>query len=81
VPGVAVRWPAGFFKEFVVDFAGTGRTVADINSGLRTRGIFGGKDLSADLPELGQAALYCVTELHTAADIAALVRALTEVVR
>jgi glycine dehydrogenase subunit 1 len=81
VPGVAVRWPSGFFKEFVVDFAGTGRTVADVNSALRTRGIFGGTDLSADFPELGQAALYCVTELHTAADIAALVRALTEVAR
>ena len=36
---------------------------------LRERGIFGGRDLSRDLPELGQSALYCVTEVHTQADI------------
>ena len=33
---------------------------------LREHGIFGGKDLSAEFPELGQIALYCVTEIHTA---------------
>ena len=38
-----------------------------------------GKDLSVDFPELGQAALYCVTELHTAVDIETLATALTEV--
>jgi glycine dehydrogenase subunit 1 len=78
VHGVAVRW-RGFFKEFVVDFAGTGHTVADVNAALRSRGIFGGKDLSKDFPQLGQAALYCVTEVHTQDDIAALVAALQEV--
>ena len=36
-----------------------GRTAA-----LREHGIFGGKDLSRDFPELGQSALYCVTEVH-----------------
>ncbi len=76
---VRIRWPAGFFKEFVVDFSGTGRTVAEINTALRHRGIFGGKDLSADFPELGQSALYCVTELHTGQDISDLVDALSEV--
>ncbi|GLY85039.1 aminomethyl-transferring glycine dehydrogenase subunit GcvPA [Actinoallomurus iriomotensis] len=80
VPGVSVRWPSGFFKEFVVDFTTTGRTVAQVNTALRARGIFGGKDLSVDFPELGQAALYCVTEIHTADDITALVSALHEVV-
>jgi glycine dehydrogenase subunit 1 len=78
LPGVEVRW-RGFFKEFVVDFTGTGRSVAEINPALRERGIFGGKDLSADFPQLGQAALYCVTEVHTEDDIAALVAALREV--
>jgi glycine dehydrogenase subunit 1 len=78
VPGATVRW-GGFFKEFVVDFSATGRLVADINAALREYHIFGGKDLSIDFPELGQAALYCVTEMHTAADIDALVAALTEV--
>ncbi|WP_222722071.1 aminomethyl-transferring glycine dehydrogenase subunit GcvPA [Actinomadura alba] len=80
VPGLRVLWPSGFFKEFVVDFTGTGRSVAAVNGFLRDRGIFGGKDLSADFPELGQAALYCVTEIHTADDITALVSALNEAV-
>jgi len=80
IPGVRVRWPSGFFKEFVVDFSETGKTVAQINETLRGKAIFGGKDLSADFPELGQAALYCVTEIHTEADITALIGALTEAV-
>jgi glycine dehydrogenase subunit 1 len=80
IAGVRVLWPSGFFKEFVVDFNGTGRSVAAINEALRGRGIFGGKDLSADFPELGQAALYCVTEIHTADDITALVSAINEAV-
>lgn len=79
VPGVRVRW-SGFFKEFVVDLNGTGRTVAEVNATLLASGIFGGKDLSTDFPELGQSALYCVTEVHTAEDIDALISALTEAV-
>ena len=77
--GVTVRWPDGFFKEFVVDFGGTGRTVAEINADLRGHGVFGGKDLSADFPDLGQSALYCVTEVHTADDITTLTTALRKV--
>ena len=79
VPGVRVKW-GGFFKEFVVDVSGTGRTVAEINASLRANGIFGGKDLSLDFPELGQSALYCVTEVHTEEDIDQLVSALKEAV-
>ena len=75
--GVRVRWPDGFFKEFVVTFDGA--AVADVNRALRTHRIFGGKDLSRDFPELGQSALYCVTEVHTAADIERLAGALEEV--
>jgi glycine cleavage system P protein (glycine dehydrogenase) subunit 1 len=81
IPGIRVRWPAGFFKEFVVDFNDTGKSVAAINEALRGRDIFGGKDLSHDFPGLGQSALYCVTEVHTAEDITALVNALNEVVK
>ncbi|MCF6508117.1 aminomethyl-transferring glycine dehydrogenase subunit GcvPA [Blastococcus sp. MG754426] len=79
LPGVEVRWPQGFFREFVVDFSGTGRRVAEIDAALRDRGIFGGKDLSQDFPELGEAALYCVTEVHTQTDVDRLVEALREV--
>ena len=42
---------------------------AEVNEALLARGIFGGRDLSADYPQLGQSALYCVTEVHTKADI------------
>jgi glycine dehydrogenase subunit 1 len=80
VPGVSVRW-GGFFKELVVDFSQTGRTVAEIDAGLRERGIFGGGDLSASHPHLGQSALYCVTEVHTQDDVDRLVEALVEVTR
>jgi len=64
------------FKEFVVDFTDTGRTVKEINESLLEEGIFGGKDLSSDFPELGQSALYCVTEIHTKKDIDTLAEAL-----
>jgi glycine dehydrogenase subunit 1 len=79
LPGIEVRYPTGFFKEFVVDFTGTGKTVAEIDRGLRIRGIFGGGDLSSSHPALGQSALYCVTEVHTADDIDWLIEALSEV--
>ena len=68
------------FKEFVVNFDGTGKTVEEIDRALSARGIFGGKDLSEEFPELGNSALYCVTEVHTKGDIDRLVSALREVV-
>ena len=79
IPGVRVVGAEACFKEFVVDFAGTGRTVAAINDALRQRGIFGGIDLSRSFPELGQSSLYCVTEVHAAADIQRLAAVLREV--
>jgi glycine dehydrogenase subunit 1 len=81
IPGVtAPLFEAPHFKEFVVNFDGAGRTVADIHRALLARGIFGGQDLTQDFPELGASALYCVTEVHTQADIDRLVDALKEVV-
>ncbi len=79
IPAVSVEWPTAFFKEFVVRFDDTGNTVAGINRRLRKRGIFGGRNLSGDFPDLGQSALYCVTEVHTRDDIDRLVGALEEV--
>ncbi len=81
IDGIRIPWPEGFFKEFVVNFDACGKTVAEINDALRTRHqIFGGKDLSQELPELGQSALYCVTEIHTADDLTRLAQAVKEVV-
>jgi len=74
------RFRSTHFKEFVVGFEGTGRTVAEINRALLAREIFGGKDLSREFPELGQSALYCVTEIHTKDDIDRLSEALKEAI-
>lgn len=80
LPGVSTgRFSAAPFKEFVVDFNATGRTVTDINRSLLDCDIFGGKDLSGEFPQLGQSALYCVTEVHTKEQIDRLVAVLGEV--
>ena len=42
------------------------------------QGIFGGKYLSKEFPELKESALYCITEIHTKEDIDRLVQALIE---
>ncbi|MGI6143789.1 MAG: aminomethyl-transferring glycine dehydrogenase subunit GcvPA [bacterium] len=80
VKGVkAPLFTGAHFKEFVVNFDGTGKTVAQVNKKLLEYKIFGGKDLSQDFPALGQSALYCVTEIHTKADIDNLAAALGEI--
>ncbi len=81
IKGVRIAFPKGFFKEFVVNFDKTGRSVARINKALRRHRIFGGKDISREFPELGQSALYCVTEVHGREDIERLAAALKEAVR
>ncbi len=81
VPGVKIVWPDTTFKEFVVNFDGTGKRVAAIDEALRARGIFGGKDISGEAGGPGQSALYCVTEIHSAADIRRLADALKEICR
>jgi glycine dehydrogenase subunit 1 len=82
IPGVSVPFRDGHhFKEFVVDLTATGRTVRDVTATLRDRGIFGGIDLSGSMPELGQALLVCVTEVHTQADIDRLATELAEALR
>ncbi|MFN2174064.1 MAG: aminomethyl-transferring glycine dehydrogenase subunit GcvPA [Candidatus Promineifilaceae bacterium] len=80
IPGVqAPLFEAPHFKEFVVNFDQAGISVAEINEALLARGIFGGKDLSHEFPHLAQSALYCVTEIHTQADIDHLARTIQEV--
>jgi glycine dehydrogenase subunit 1 len=79
VPGVKIGLTPAFFKEFVVDFGGSGMSVAAVNKALLGKGIFGGKDLSAEFPELGQSALYCVTEYHSKAEVERLASAVAEV--
>ena len=41
--------------------------------------VFGGKDLSLEFPELGQSALYCVTELVSQEEIDRFITVLTTI--
>lgn len=75
------RFKAPYFKEFVVDFNKTGVSVRKINKCLLEYNIFGGVDLSNSFSELGNSALYCVTEIHTKEDIDKLVEALKDIIR
>ncbi len=61
------------FKEFAVKLPGE---VKRLNKILLEHKIIGGLDLSPFYPELGQSALFCVTETRTRAQIDALVEAL-----
>jgi len=79
VRGVKLKFRSPFFKEFVINFDRTGKTVARINNALLKHKIIGGKDLSKEFPELGQSALYCVTETKTMDDIQNLANAFKEV--
>jgi glycine cleavage system P protein (glycine dehydrogenase) subunit 1 len=81
VPGLRVIWPDMHFKEFVVNFDASGKTVAWVNDALRGHGIYGGKDISDEGLNFGQSALYCVTEVHTAADIRRLADTLREILQ
>jgi glycine dehydrogenase subunit 1 len=69
------------FKEFVVNFDGTTKTVTEINKALLEQGIFGGKDLTKEFPNLGNSALYCITEVHRNSDIYKLISAVEEVIK
>ncbi len=68
-----------WFQEFILNFDQCDKTVADINRRLLDFDILGGKDLSGDFPELGQSALYAVTELTTVEEIKKVARALEEI--
>lgn len=80
----AVKCPvfeAPHFKEFVVDFSAAGRTVTDINNALMAQGIFGGLDLTHRFPELGNCALWCVTDVHSQQDIDRAARVMEDVLK
>jgi glycine dehydrogenase subunit 1 len=78
LPGVrAPMFNSYHFKEFTVRFKG--KTAETVNKALLSNQIQGGLPLARSFPELGEAALYCVTEMHTKKDIDALVSGLREV--
>lgn len=63
------KFDAFHFMEFTVNFDKTGKKLSTINDELLKVGIQGGLDLTKYYPELGQSALYCVTEVHSHDDI------------
>ena len=82
IPGICAPVLTGSrFKEFVVNFDKTGKSVEQINEALLKKGIFGGFNLSEIYPDMGQSALYCITEIHSKKDIDRLAEALKEAVK
>jgi glycine dehydrogenase subunit 1 len=81
IPGVSLRFQSAHFKEFVVDFSASGKSVQVINQELKKRRIFGGKDLTEDFSDLKDCALFCVTEIHTKADIDGLAEGIQEILK
>jgi glycine dehydrogenase subunit 1 len=81
IKGIRILFGDQFFKEFIVNFDGAKKTVRTVNDALLNDNIFGGKDLSSEFPELGNSALYCITEMHTEEEIRKLVHTLRKVLR
>jgi len=77
LPGVrAPIFSSCHFKEFTVNFGE--KSAETIHRGLLDRRIHGGKYIGNEFPQLGETALYCVTEVHSKADIDLLVSAMSE---
>jgi len=70
---------APHFKEFVVNFDQAKLTAREVNKRLLNHRIQGGKDISKEFPELGQSALYCVTEIHSKEEIQRLAQVMEEI--
>ena len=77
--GVNIKYSSASFKEFVVDFSGTGKSVSEINKALLNENIFGGKDLTIDFSDLKDCALFCVTETISKDEIDNLVNTLSKI--
>jgi len=82
IPGLRLPfYETPHFTEFVVNFDAARKSAAQINRALLAHDIFGGKDLSAEFPALGQSILFCVSEVHTQADLDRLADTLQEVLK
>ncbi len=80
LPGIKSPIFNGYhFKEFTVQFKK--KKIEEVNKSLLAHGYQGGKSIKSEFPELGESALYCVTEMHTKKDIDGLVAALREATR
>lgn len=75
--GIKQKFGGPIYNEFVLEFEGGYKKVEDH---LRRHGVIGGLALEPLHPSLGDCALFCVTEVHTKADIDLLARLVAEVV-
>lgn len=66
------------WKEFTVSFAGI--RYPELHKRLLAKGILGGHYVSKEMPWLKNAALFCVTEVHSKRDIDLLVESIRECV-
>ncbi len=73
----APHYSSFHFKEFTVQY--NERTAVEVHNALLDNGLHGGKILNEQFPDLGESALYCVTEQHTKKDIDRLVSVMAEV--
>ncbi|MEM3627473.1 MAG: aminomethyl-transferring glycine dehydrogenase subunit GcvPA [Candidatus Bathyarchaeia archaeon] len=77
----APLFKSAHFKEFTVNFDDAGLSVKEVNKKLLQHQIHGGKDLSKEFPELGETALYCVTEIHSKEEIERLAKVLNKILK
>jgi len=70
---------AQHFKEFTVNFSQTRPKLKDLEPILLERGMHIGTPLTESLPELGETAVFCVTEVHSKEDIDKLRASLAEI--
>jgi glycine cleavage system P protein (glycine dehydrogenase) subunit 1 len=78
LPGVRRKFAGPVYNEFVLEFTGGYKKVQEH---LLGRGVIGGLALEPYYPGLKDCALFCVTEVHTRADIDRLTGLVAEVLR
>ena len=80
IKGVKIQsYKTSHFKDFIVDFRSTGKTIKEINKCLLEKNIMGGKSMAEDFYNLEEVALYSVTEIHTKEDIDKLAFAINDI--
>ncbi|MBN1224640.1 MAG: glycine dehydrogenase, partial [Candidatus Aminicenantes bacterium] len=73
VKGIEQKFDGPVFNEFVLEF---NKPYKDVALSLKKAGILGGLGLAPDYPEIGNCALFCVTDKHSKEEIERLADAL-----
>ena len=63
------RFKSPHYQEFVASLDGKKGSLAKLNKALLAQGIHGGKSLVKEFPDLGESALFCVTETTSSESI------------